>query len=526
MPPFSDPARTSGTTQSSWLATAPTPSFAPLRENLTADVVVIGAGIAGLTTAYLLGKEGQRVVVLEDGEIASGESGRTTGHLSNALDDRYTTLEQLFGADGARLAAESHSAAIDQIAQIVEDEQIACDFIRLNGYLFLPQDGDPQELQEELEAAHRAGLTGVERLPDAGATGFRTGDCLWFPGQGQFHIVKYLSGLAQAITEQGGRIFTRSHAVDVHGGRPARVRTTEGFEVEAQAVVVATNTPFNDRVVMHLKQSPWRTYAVAARVPKGAVTTALYWDTPDPYHYIRIQPVDPGDDGQPADHDLLLIGGEDHKVGHDDPQQRLACLEEWARAHFPQITEIAYRWSGQVMEPNDSLAYAGRNPLDSDNVYIITGDSGHGMTHGTLGAMLLRDLILGRPNPWEQLYDPGRVTLKPESLKEFALDNASVVADYTDLLSGGDVAAADDIAPGTGAVLRRGLTKVAVYKDEQGQAHECSAICPHLGCVVHWNDLETSWDCPCHGSRFDAYGHLLAGPANSDLTPVEAPAQA
>jgi glycine/D-amino acid oxidase-like deaminating enzyme/nitrite reductase/ring-hydroxylating ferredoxin subunit len=512
-----DPTRTSGATLSSWLTTAPiSPTFAPLRENTAADVVIIGAGIAGLTTAYLLGKEGKKVVVLEDGKIASGESGRTTAHLSNALDDRYTTLEKLFGPEGARLAAESHGAAIDQIEKIVADEQFACDFRRLDGYLFLPKDGIPQELHDELAAAHRAGLTAVEFLPDSGTLGFATGPCLRFPNQGQFHITKYLNGLASAIEAQGGRIFTNTHATDVRGGNPACVPTTEGFEVRAQAVVVATNTPFNDRVVMHTKQAPYRTYALAGRVPKGAIATALYWDTPDPYHYIRVQEMD-----APADYDLLLVGGEDHVVGEDDPTARLACLEDWARQHFPQITTIDFSWSGQVMEPDDSLAYAGRNPLDRDNVYLITGDSGHGMTHGTLGAMLLRDLILERANPWEDLYDPNRVTLAKESLQEFVSHNAEVVKDYAELLTGGDVESADTIVPGTGAVLRHGLTKVAVYKDPQGQTHTCSAICPHLGCVVHWNNLETSWDCPCHGSRFDAYGHLLNGPANSDLAAIE-----
>jgi glycine/D-amino acid oxidase-like deaminating enzyme/nitrite reductase/ring-hydroxylating ferredoxin subunit len=516
MSALTDPTRTSGATLPSWLATAPAPPvFGPLNENTTADVVIIGAGIAGLTTAYLLGKAGKKVVVLEDGEIASGESGRTTAHLSNALDDRYTTLENLFGPDGARLAAESHGAAIDQIEAIVNDEQLACDFRRLDGYLFLPKDGNPQELHDELAAAHRAGLTAVEFLPDAGTEGFATGPCLRFPSQGQFHILKYLNGLAKAISAQGGRIFTHTHATEVNGGNPACVYTATGAEVRAQAAVVATNTPFNDRVVMHTKQAPYRTYALAGRVPKGAVATALYWDTPDPYHYIRVQEVDP-----PADYDLLVIGGEDHVVGEDEPTARLACLEDWSRAHFPQLTSIDYRWSGQVLEPDDSLGYAGRNPLDRDNVYLISGDSGHGMTHGTLGAMLLRDLILERPNAWENLYDPNRVTLAREPLQEFVSHNAVVVKDYTELLTGGDVASAEAIAPGTGAILRHGLTKVAVYKDPQGQTHTCSAICPHLGCVVHWNDLETSWDCPCHGSRFDAYGHLLNGPANSDLAEV------
>ena len=511
MPLPVDPARTSGATQSSWFATAAAPpTFAPLQENTTADVVIVGAGIAGLTSAYLLGREGRRVVVLEDGELASGESGRTTAQLSNALDERYTSLEQLFGQEGARLAAESHSAAIAEIERIVADEHIDCDFQHLDGFLFLPKNGSPQELHDELAAAHRAGLAGVEWRPEAGVAGFTTGECLRFPGQGQFHILKYLSGLAQAIVRQGGRIYTRSHVAEVTGGEQAGVQTSAGFRVQAAAVLVATNSPFNDRVTMHTKQSPYRTYVVAGRVPRGSVGQALFWDTADPYHYIRLQALDDA-------HDLLLVGGEDHKVGHDDPEARLACLEDWARAHFPQLADISYRWSGQVMETDDGLAYIGRNTLDHDNVYIITGDSGQGMTHGTLGALLVRDLVLGRPNPWAQLYDPGRITLKAESLKEFVSDNLSVVADYTELLTGGDVASADDIAPGAGAVLRQGLTKVAVYKDPQGQTHTCSAICPHLGCVVHWNPLETSWDCPCHGSRFDAYGHLLAGPANSDL---------
>ncbi|SHK33165.1 FAD-dependent oxidoreductase [Hymenobacter psychrotolerans] len=518
MPTVPDPTHTSGATQTSWLATAGRrPSFPQLTESLTADVVIVGAGIAGLTTAYLLGREGRKVVVLEDGDIASGESGRTTAHLSFALDDRYTTLEQMFGQKGARLAADSHRTAVDTIEEIVRRENIACDFERLPGYLFLPKSGTPQELDDELKAAERAGLTGLQRLPDAGVQGFRTGECLLFPNQGQFHILQYLSGLAEAITRQGGRIFTRTHVAEITGGSEARALVREGVEVRAQAIVVATNTPFNDRVVMHTKQAPYRTYVVAARVPKGSVTKALYWDTADPYHYIRLQEAPDG----AADYDLLIVGGEDHKTGQEEnPEERLRCLEDWTRTHFPSAGQLEYRWSGQVMEPADGLGYAGRNPLDADNVYIITGDSGHGMTHGTLGPLLITDLLLGRQNPWAKLYDPGRVTASVESVKEFVRENVNVAAEYTELLTGGDVSGPDDIAPGSGAVLRRGATKVAVYRDEAGQTHECSAICPHLGCVVHWNGLEKSWDCPCHGSRFTALGQLLNGPANSDLAPL------
>ncbi|SNR44169.1 FAD-dependent oxidoreductase [Hymenobacter mucosus] len=507
------PAHSSGVTESSWFATAaPLPTYPRLSSSLTTDVVIVGGGIAGLTTAYLLGRASKQVVVLEDGELASGESGRTTAHLSFALDDRYTTLEELFGKEGAQLAAESHRTAVDVIEEIVQRENIDCDFTRLDGYLFLPQTGTPKELDEELAAATRAGLQGLRRQATAGTQGFEPGECLVFPNQGQFHILKYLRGLTEAITRQGGRIFTNTHVEAVQGGKDARAVVREGLEVQAQAVVVATNTPFNDRVVMHTKQHPYRTYVVGARVPKGSVTKALYWDTADPYHYIRLQEV------ENTDYDLLIVGGEDHKTGQEeDPEDRLRCLEFWVRAHFPTAGEIEYRWSGQVMEPSDGLGYAGRNPLDEDNLYIITGDSGHGMTHGTLGSLIITDLLLGAENPWAKLYDPGRVTVRFESVKEFVRENVNVAAEYTELLTGGDVKTAEEVAPGTGAVLRRGPTKVAVYRDEQGQAHECSAICPHLGCVVHWNSLEKSWDCPCHGSRFTALGELLSGPANSNL---------
>jgi glycine/D-amino acid oxidase-like deaminating enzyme/nitrite reductase/ring-hydroxylating ferredoxin subunit len=500
-------------TESAWLRTPPSfPPTQPLREDLTADVCVGGGGIAGLTTAYLLGRSGKKVVVLEKGELGSGETLRTTAHLASALDDRFTELERLHGPQGARMAAESHAAAINRIEEIARLEGVDCDFRWLDGYLFV-RDGDSRDvLEKELEAARRAGLH-VEGVLRAPLPTYDTGPCLKFAEQAQFNPAKYLVGLAEAVRRQGGRLFTHSPVKDFEGGSQARAVTHDGRTVRAGALVVATNTPVNDRVTLHTKQAAYRTYAIACRVPAGRVTPALYWDTADPYHYVRLA-------DQPGPEDLLIVGGEDHKTGQgrDEP----ACyrrLEEWARQHFSCAGAVEARWAGQVMEPVDGLAFIGRNPGDEENVYIATGDSGHGMTHGTIAGMLLTDLILGRPDPWATLYDPSRKTLR--AAKEFLRENLNVAAQYADFVTPGDVKSASDLAPGEGAVIREGLHKLAVYKDEQGRVQRHSAVCPHLGCVVHWNKADRSFDCPCHGSRFRPNGEVINGPSLAGLSEIK-----
>ena len=507
---------TSGTTLSVWAATAGTPTEKPLDKDTNAHVCIIGAGIAGLTTAYLLAREGRDVVVLDDGPIGGGMTARTTAHLTNALDDRFYELERLFGEEGSRLAAQSHTAAIDRVATIVLEEKIDCEFERLDGYLFLPTNGRMKVLEDELPAAHRAGLTQVRRLDRAPLESFDTGPCLHFPRQGQFHPLKYLTGLAKAIERDGGRIFISTHADEIEGGKHAYVTSTSGYKVRCDSIVVATNSPVNDRMVIHTKQAPYTTYVIGARIPRGSVPNVLLWDAPtdlwDPYHYIRVE--------RGKDADVLIVGGEDHKTGQQhDGAQRWGKLEQWTRNRFPMVEEIEYRWSGQVMEPVDGLAFIGRNPGDADNVFIATGDSGMGMTHGTIAGMLLSDLILGRENVWADLYDPSRKTLR--ALKDFVEENANVAAQYTDAVTSGDVDSVDDIPAGEGAVMRKGLSKLAVYRDDDGAIHSMSAVCVHLGCMVTWNSAEKTWDCPCHGSRYDAVGTVINGPANSDLPPAE-----
>lgn len=508
----------SGQLTSCWMQTADVPSFSALQENAQTDVCIIGAGIAGLSTAYLLTQQGKSVVVLDDGPIAGGQTQRTTAHLANAIDDRYYEIERLHGKEGARLAAESHTAAIDQIERICATEGIACDFERLDGYLFNPPGRGIDELERELAAAQRAGLADVEMLERAPLAPFDTGPCLRFPQQGQFHPLKYLAGLAQAITRRGGRIFTQTHVERVEGGPSARVTTRGGHVVHAQAIVVATNVPINDRVALHTKMAAYLSYVVAGPVPRGSVARGLYWDTQDPYHYVRLQHGDGA--GEPA-HDLLVIGGEDHRTGQaSDAPARFERLEAWARERFPALGPIELRWSGQVMETLDGLAFIGRNPLDADNVYVATGDSGMGMTHGTLAGMLLTDLLLGRSNPWANVYDPSRKPIRAPL--EFLRENLKTNLQYADWVTGGDVSSDNEIPLDSGAVVRQGMTKLAVYRDADGRLHQCSAVCPHLGCIVTWNGAEKTWDCPCHGSRFDCFGKVINGPANGDLAPVEA----
>ena len=462
------PKNESGHTSSLWMeASWLSNNWPTLTSDAQADVCVVGAGIAGLTTAYLLSLEGKSVIVLEGGQIAQGESARTTAQLVNALDNRYFRLEELHGASGARLAAESHTAAIDRIEAIVSKENISCDFERLDGYLFASTEETTDVLDKELDAAHRCGLKDIAFAPRAPlVSGFDTGRCLRFPRQAQFQPLLYLEALAQAVKRNGGRIFTQTQVKEFKGGSPNEVITGNGLKVSANDLVVATNTPVNDWVTMHTKQAAYRSYVVGMRVPKGAITKALYWDTADPFHYVRLQSA--------AHHDVLIVGGEDHKTGQaEDTDARFDRLEAWARARFPMAAETEYRWSGQVMETNDGLAFIGRNPGER-NVYIVTGDCGTGMTHGTIAGMVLTDQIMGRKNEWESLYDPSRIS--PSAAAEFAKENLNVLAQFSDYVTGGDVDSLNEIARGNGAILRRGLKKVAAYRDTEGTVHELSAV--------------------------------------------------
>ena len=513
---------TPGSTTSVWMSTANLPSFPPLTADLQADVCIVGAGIAGISVAYHLTKAGKKVVVLDDGPVGGGETGRTTAHLSNAFDDRYHAGERMHGERGAHLVADSHTVAVNTIEHNVKLEGIECGFERLDGYLFSGddtknRDEQRQGLAEELAAVHRAGIADA-RLIDRAPVSFDTGPCILFPQQAQFHPLQYLAGLVRAIEAGGGIVHCGSHVEEIKDGVPCSVKTKGGHTVTCRAIVVATNTPVNDWVKIHTKQSAYRTYVIGAKVPRESIPRVLLWDDLDPYHYVRLAGASLDD---PAS-DILLVGGEDQKTGQYDDANQHACfdaLEQWAREHFPVVTEIAYRWSGQVMEPVDGLAFIGRNPGGPDNVYVATGDSGHGMTHGTIAGMILSDLVRGIDHPWAALYDPSR---KPShALGEYAKETLETVSHYAQYVLPADVDDADDVGRNQGAIVREGLALHAVSCNEQGVVRKCSAVCPHLGGIVAWNAAEKSFDCPMHGSRFDREGTVVNGPANSNLKQVD-----
>jgi glycine/D-amino acid oxidase-like deaminating enzyme/nitrite reductase/ring-hydroxylating ferredoxin subunit len=490
-----------------------TPAIPTLSADSGADVCVLGAGIAGLSTAYLLGLLGRSVIVLEQDAIGSGETGRTTAHLTSVLDVRYHELRSIHGDANAHLVAASHAAAVRHIEAVVQAESLDCGFLRVDGYLVPGTSSKDGELEKELEVCQALGLH-VEWL-EAAPPPFGRGPALRFPDQARLHPLRYLAGLSRAIRSRGGSIV-RARAEGLGGDEnEVLVRTEQGPTIRAKTLVVATHAPVHQSLGVHLKQAPYRTYVVAFRVEKGSGPPGLYWDTDDPYHYVRTV------EGAEGTGDSVIVGGEDHKPGQDDhAEERFSRLESWARDRIPRLLETRARWSGQVLEPADGLAFIGRSS-GSPNVYLATGFSGNGITYGAIAGRLLSDLIVKGGSEWSDLYDPSRLKLKAAG--SYLKEGIAAAAHYGELATGGEVSGVDEIPLGEGAVIRRGLTKSAAYRDDSGMVHEVSALCTHLGCVVHWNTVEKSWDCPCHGSRFAPDGTVLNGPAREALVPSPDP---
>lgn len=508
---------TSGVNISYWLdRNAGGLEFEPLKKNIETDVVIIGGGITGLSIAYCLCLTGKKVAVVEDGYIASGESGRTSAHLVNALDDRYYTLLNLYGEEKSKLIAESHTKAIEFIKTTSELEKIDCDFKYVDGYLFLHPSDSEDSLDKEFEAVKKSGIDAAH-LDHTPGIKKNVGSSIKFRRQAQFDPVKYLKGLCTAIKKYGGEIYTSTHAKKVEDDG---IITDKNFKVTAKDIVIATNATI-DKVTLYVKLYPFRTYIIGATVPKDSVPEALWWDTGDfnansqipPYHYIRRVDYD-------SRFDLLIIGGEDHHVGLAEDEylpeeNRYEVLENWAREHF-DLVEIVYKWSGQIMEPMDSLAYIGRAPMEKNNVYMATGDSGNGLTHGTIAGMLISDLINGVENPWREIYKPSRFKLKASGImfKEFVGEFLTYLKHKP---SGEKTTELHKLEKGTGNIFSEEGKRIGIYRDENDCLHVVSSECMHMGCIVKWNNDEKTWDCPCHGSRYSYDGKVMNGPANKNL---------
>jgi glycine/D-amino acid oxidase-like deaminating enzyme/nitrite reductase/ring-hydroxylating ferredoxin subunit len=497
-----------------WTDSASLPTFPKLQRDQQCDVVVVGGGIMGLTAAYLLTAAGKRVAVVERERCAQVDTGHTTAHLTMVTDTRLADLVDRFGRDHAQATWDAGLAAIARIDDIIREHQIDCAFEWVEGFLHAPL-GDAEKsesvtFEKEAALARQMGFdaTFVKDVPFAARPGIR------FDGQARFHPRKYLAGIVKAIVAGGGQIYEHSGAEEFCT-EPLSVKVN-GRTLTCEDIILATHNPLvgvsgiASATLFQTKLALYTSYVVAGRVARGTVPDALFWDTSDPYHYLRVE--------SHRDHDLVIFGGEDHKTGQ--AEDTTACYERLERALtalLPDI-EVTHRWSGQVIETPDGLPYIGTM---TDHQYAATGFAGNGMTFGTLGAMMSVDAILGRPNPWTDLFDPGRTAIR-RGLWDYIKENA----DYPyyllrDRFAGAEGRSLRAVKRGQGKVIERNGTKVAAYRDDSGATTLRSATCTHMACIVDWNEAERTWDCPCHGSRFKPNGDVISGPAESPLPAVD-----
>jgi glycine/D-amino acid oxidase-like deaminating enzyme/nitrite reductase/ring-hydroxylating ferredoxin subunit len=496
-----------------WADSASLPRFPKLDRDEEVDVAIIGGGISGLTAAYLLTAAGKTVALVERERCAAVDTGHTSAHVTMVTDRRLTDLVKTFGRDHAQAVWDAGLASMGQIDAIVRDERIACDFAWVRGYLHAPIGAKPGDhrkaFEDEAALASELGFDAerIDNVPFVGGPG------VMFPDQARFHPRKYLAGIARTVADRGGMIFEHT-AADEFTDEPLSVKAN-GHTITCRYIVLGTHTPLMGNTglvratLFQTKLALYTSYVLAGRVAKNDLPDALFWDTADPYHYLRLE--------RHRDYDVVIFGGEDHKTGQaSDTNACFDRLERTLRSMNGRI-DVTHRWSGQVIETPDGLPYIGEMTARQ---FIGTGYSGNGMTFGTLAGMMAADRVLGRKNPWTDLFDPGRTKLSA------AWDYIRENTDYPyymirDRFAGSEGRSARAVPRGTGRVLTIDGKRAAVYRDETGATIARSAMCTHMACAVDWNEAERTWDCPCHGSRFKPDGSVIAGPAESPLEPID-----
>lgn len=497
--------------KSYWIDSTPETNFPTLSKDLIVDVAIVGGGIAGLTTAMLLKKAGKTVAVIDARKIAEGVSGHTTAKVTSLHQLIYADLLQNLGIDKARIYAESNQAALERVANFVTEENIDCDFSRRSAYTFAQSAHGLIKIQEEVTAALELGLPAnfVQETP----LPFPVTGAVRFDNQAQFHPRKYLLHLAQCIQGDGSHVFEDTRVSNVESAKTYCQVMTDRSVITAQEVVITTHLPILDSGLFFAKTYPQRSYIVGARIDPDRAPEGMFIGSGEEYFSIRTTPDRDSPDENAV---LLLVGGGGHKVGEvTNTEGQYQKVEDFARSHFG-IDTFDYRWSTQDMVSFDKLPYIGNLTPATPNIYVATGFSLWGMTNGTLSGMLLSEMILGITNPWADLYDATRITpfVTSEGIKQTISVGMHWVGDRFKGLGMSELA---QVEKGEGQLVTIDGEKIAAYRDEQGAIHTVSAVCPHLGCILAWNNAEKSWDCPCHGSRFGCDGGLLHGPAVTDL---------
>lgn len=496
-----------------WIDSATLPSFPAIEHDVDVDTIVVGGGVTGLTAAYLLKRAGRSVALVERARCGHLDTGHTTAHLTAVTDLRLHELIDIFGAEAAREVWAAGTAAIGRIAALVREEGIDCRLQSQPGYLHAPLDAAPagtlDELRREAEAARQLGIAAehVDDVPLVGGPGVR------FPDQACFHPLRYLAALAGKVAGDGSYVFEHTEAEEITD-EPLTVQAG-GRRIRGRYLVLATHTPLQGNAgwmkatMFQTKLSLYTSYAIGGRAPLGRVPAALFWDTADPYHYLRVE--------THRDHAYVIFGGEDHKTGQEaDTEKAFQRLEASLHRLLPEV-RVDHRWSGQVIETVDGLPYIGETAARQ---FVGTGYAGNGLTFGTLAGMMAADAACGRESRWQELFDPRRRKWIGGAWSYVKENKDYPYHLMKDWLGKGAAEPLESLPPGTGKVLRLKGRKVAAARNEAGELTLCSAVCPHLGCIVDWNAAEHTWDCPCHGSRFTPEGEVIAGPAESALEKI------